>query len=101
MVRTRSSARPKSMTDFQITRRWLPRKGSSELDVTMAELCLMVRGRNVTEFADITGRRWDRLEIPMYFLAEWIAENWWPLLWEPRKSEEGNDDPEFLARHSL
>src|SRR5262245_53839972 len=37
---------------------------------------------------------------PVYFLAEWIAENWWPLLWEPRKSEEVPDDAAFLARHS-
>jgi hypothetical protein len=34
-------------------------------------------------------------------LAEWIAENWWPLLWEPRKSEDDSDSPEFLARHSF
>ena len=40
------------------------------------------------------------LAIPVYFLAEWIAENWWPLLWEPRKSEEVPDDAAFLARHS-
>jgi hypothetical protein len=89
------------MTDFEISRTWLPKKGDSELDVTMAQLKLTVGGRNVTEFREEYGDRYDHLEIPAYFFAEWIAENWWPLLWEPRKSEEGADDAEFLARHSI
>jgi hypothetical protein len=89
------------MTDFQISRRWLPTKDTSELDVTMAELKLTVGDKNVTEFVEDDGEKSDHLEIPMYFLAEWTAENWWPLLWEPRKSEEGPDSAEFLARHSI
>jgi hypothetical protein len=89
------------MTAFQISRSWLPKKGASELDVTLAELKLTVGGKNVTEFVEEHGDRCDHLEIPVYFLAEWVAENWWPLLWEPRKSEEVADDTEFLARHSI
>jgi hypothetical protein len=89
------------MTAFQISSTWLPRKGGSELDVTMAALKFLVGNRNVTEFSEDDGSRCDHLEIPAYFLAEWIAENWWPLLWEPRKSEEGADDQEFVLRHSI
>jgi hypothetical protein len=89
------------MTNFQISRSWLPKKGTSELDVTMAQLKLIVDGKNVTEFVETDGEKSDHLEIPVYYLAEWIAENWWPLLWEPRKSEDGADDAEFLARHSI
>jgi hypothetical protein len=89
------------MKAFEISRTWLPKKGESELDVTMAQLKLTVGGKNVTEFVEDYGDRCDHLEIPAYFLAEWIAENWWPLLWEPRKSEELSDDAEFLARHSM
>jgi hypothetical protein len=89
------------MTDFEISRTWLPKRGESELDVTMAQLRLIVGGKNVTEFVEPYGDRYDHLEIPAYFLAEWFAENWWPLLWEPRKNEEAPDDAEFLARHSI
>jgi len=92
------------MTEFQISKAWqpkLPKKGTSELDATMARLKLIVGSRNASEFVGDGGERLDHLEIPAYFVAEWIAENWWPLLWEPRKSEEGVDDAEFVSRHSL
>jgi hypothetical protein len=88
------------MSDFKISRTWLSKKGASELDVTMAKLLFTVGGKNVSQF--ISGRdRSDHLEIPAYFVAEWIAENWWPLLWEPRKSEDGEVDRAFVQRHSL
>jgi len=89
------------MTAFQISKSWLPKKGASELDATMARLAIIVSDKNVTEFVESDGQRSDHLAIPAYFLAEWIAENWWPLLWEPRKNEDGSDDAEFVARHSL
>jgi hypothetical protein len=89
------------MTSFQIAKAWLQRNGASELDATMARLTVIVGNKNVTEFAESDGSRTDHLEIPAYFLAEWVAENWWPLLWEPRKSEDGVDDVEFTGRHSL
>ena len=86
---------------FHIYNSWLPTKGASEIDVTLSQLKLTVAGKNVCEFIEDDGEITDHLEIPVYFLAEWIAENWWPLLWEPRKSEDGADDVEFLARHSI
>jgi hypothetical protein len=89
------------MTAFQISKTWLPKKGTSELDVTMARIGLTIDEKNVTEFIEDDGHKMSHLEIPAYFIAEWIAENWWPLLWEPRKSEDGVDDAEFVARHSL
>jgi len=89
------------MTEFQISTSWLAKKGPSELDATMAKLKFIVGDRNVSEFQECDGEKSDHLQIPAYFIAEWIAENWWPLLWEPRKSEDGSDDAEFLARHSL
>src|SRR5262249_31839004 len=89
------------MSQFQILRSWLPKKGASELDATMAAIKILLAGKNITEFISDDDGRSDQLEIPTYFMAEWIAENWWPLLWEPRKSEDGADDPEFTARHSL
>ena len=69
--------------------------------MTLAKLRVTVNDRNVTEYSYNNGDRSEHLEIPVYFLAEWLAENWWPLLWEPRKSEDVGDDPDFLARHSI
>jgi hypothetical protein len=67
----------------------------------MSALSIEVGGRVVSEFIDDRKDISPKLEIPAYYLAEWIAENWWPLLWEPRKSEDDSDSAEFLARHSF
>jgi hypothetical protein len=66
----------------------------------MSRLQFFLDEKNVSEYRG-THEDGDSLEIPAYFIAEWIAENWWPLLWEPRKSEDAGDDADFLARHSL
>lgn len=89
------------MTAFQLKRSWLARKGSSELEATFCQLSITVDDKNVSEFSDEHGTLHEQLEIPAYFLAEWIAENWWPLLWEPRKSEDAPEEPDFVARHSI
>jgi hypothetical protein len=78
------------MTAFRFNRSWLPRKGSSELEATFCQLSIIVADKNVCEFSDDHNTRYEHLEIPAYFLAEWLAENWWPLLWELRKSEDAN-----------
>jgi hypothetical protein len=89
------------MSKFEIHRPWLTRKGPTEIDATMCRLKILVNGQNVTEYAGEYEDHSDHLEIPAYFLAEWMAENWWALLWEPRKNEDIEDKPDFLARHSI
>jgi hypothetical protein len=89
---------------FEISASWLrpaSEQQASEVDVTMAEFAMKVGKQNVTEFREDDGERSSHLEIPTYYLAEWIAENWWPLLWEPRKSEDDEPNADFLSRHSL
>lgn len=88
------------MTDFRISARWIPQEGRNEADATLSNLLIEVNDRKVSEFVDRKGQVSECLQIPAYYLAEWIAENWWPLLWEPRKGEEG-DDAAFLTRHSF
>jgi hypothetical protein len=88
------------MSAFVIERSWLPRKGASEIDVTMSRIQFFLDDKNVSEYRG-DHEDGETLEIPAYFIAEWIVENWWPLLWEPRKSEDAGDDADFLARHSL
>jgi len=89
------------MTAFRFNRSWLSRKGSSELEATFCQLSITVDDKNASEFSDDKNTRYEHLEIPAYYLAEWIAENWWPLLWEPRKSEDAPEEPDFVARHSI
>jgi hypothetical protein len=90
------------MSDFEIKADWLAHvDGRDESDATLSELLIAVDGHAVSEFVDRKGILNRKLQIPAYFLAEWIAENWWPLLWEPRKSEDEGDDSAFLSRHSF
>jgi hypothetical protein len=92
------------MTQLKIEAGWLPPAGKSALDVTLAKLRIEIGAVNVTAYAGEDEPDGDHLELPVYPLAEWIAENFWALLHEPRKSEaEDNDerDPDFRMRHSL
>ncbi len=89
------------MTDFSISAKWVSQEGRNEADATLSNLLIEVDGRAVTEFVDHNENASQVLQVPAYYLAEWIAENWWPLLWEPRKNEDEGDDSAFLSRHSL
>jgi hypothetical protein len=89
------------MSEFEISSEWLPQKGKTEADVTMSRLLIKLGDRVVTQFMDDHKNVSRHLEVPAYYVAEWIAENWWPLLSEPRKSEDDSDNAEFLSRHSL
>ena len=89
------------MTKFSIRCSWLPHKGKSEIDQTLSKLIMTVGDRVVTEYRSEYLPQSEHLEIPAYYLAEWIAGNWWPLLWEPRKNEDIGDDQDFLDRHCV
>ncbi|MGY3587148.1 hypothetical protein ACVIGB_003793 [Bradyrhizobium sp. USDA 4341] len=89
---------------FEISVSWLQPSSDvrmSETEATMSRLEIQLERHFVTEFREDDGERSRHLEIPAYYLAEWIAENWWPLLWEPRKSEDDEPNVDFLSRHSL
>jgi hypothetical protein len=87
--------------EFEIKYSWLSTKGDSEVDRSFCRLQIILGGKNVTQYSAEHEVGGEHLEIPSYFLAEWVAENWWALLWEPRKSEDVGDDADFLARHSF
>lgn len=89
------------MTKFAVTCSWLPQRGETELDVTLGRILMSVNDKVITKHRYYDETEGEYLEIPAYFLAEWIVENWWPLLWEPRKSEDVGDDSDFLDRHCI
>ncbi|WP_426410092.1 hypothetical protein [Bradyrhizobium ganzhouense] len=88
------------MSGFEIARSWLPRPGKTEADATLARLHIQIEDKSVSDFLDSREQK-HSLEIPAYYLAEWVAENWWPLLWEPKKSEDAVFDAAFVRRHSF
>lgn len=86
---------------FEIKVSW-PRSNEGEgADATFCSLRIEVGGHNVTAYRTESREEEDHVSMPAYYLAEWIAENWWPLLWEPRKAEESATDSGFLTRHNL
>lgn len=93
------------MSEFKITTSWAPTGGRNEVDLTFCNLMIEVADKIVTEFIDGRNNVVPQLQIPSYYLAEWMAENWWALLWEPRKNEDelagDTDSAAFLSRHSL
>ncbi|OSI66358.1 hypothetical protein [Bradyrhizobium canariense] len=92
------------MSEFKITTSWSPTGGRNEVDLTFCNLMIEVGNKVVTEFLDGRDNVVPQLQIPAYYLAEWMAENWWALLWEPRKNEDEipqSASPTFNARHSL
>ncbi len=88
---------------FTIAAKWPTGSGGARdpIDASFCDLRIGINGVNVTAYQTEAGSQENSIEIPSYYLAEWIAENWWTILWEPCKSEDSGNDPEFLSRHSL
>jgi hypothetical protein len=89
------------MRNFEIKTKWITDENNSNsaLEATLARVQILLGNKNVTEYK--SGRTTDSaLQIPTYYLAEWITENWWVVLFEPRKDEDA-DDSDFVARHSI
>ncbi len=93
------------MSNLEIKSDWLAstKNADDEVSATLARVKILLGGKNITEYrqyrkSDSTLE--DALQIPVYYLAEWLAENWWVILFEPRKDEH-MDDSDFTSRHSL
>lgn len=89
------------MSTFEIDVIWKPSKetGGDELAYSCGQLGIRVDNLWLTTFTTDRGDHGDHLELPCYLFAEWIADNWWALLNEPRKTQEIDDDPGFRGRH--
>lgn len=88
------------MTAFTIKQHWIDVDADGDVSATYARLQMHIGKRNLTEHRALRAKRETALEVPTYFLAEWIAENWWVLLYEPRKDDDA-DDSDYYARHSI
>lgn len=89
------------MSSFEIKADWLgPAERDDEVQASLARLQIFLNKKNITEYRAPKLKSMHSLSIPAYYLAEWIAENWWVILFEPRK-DEATDDSDFTARHSI
>jgi hypothetical protein len=89
------------MAELSLRFEWMDPGGARgpELRATWARLEVAVAGHVVTRVLDRQTRSVrDGLYLPLYPLAEWVATNWWRLLYEVRSSHlsRGNG---YQARH--
>jgi hypothetical protein len=76
--------------------------GDALLDASVGRLSIGIRDVSITAFQSDKGDVGTELTIPLYGVAEWIASNWWPLLFEPRKTDDqADDDAGYRSRHWL
>lgn len=89
------------MPEFAVRWRWSTERPYTRdpVEASFAKFSIVLNDLPVTAFHSDKGENGDELDIPLYHLAEWMAENWWALLYEPRKTEESGEDSRF--RHAF
>ena len=76
--------------------------GISLLDASVGRLSISIQDSLITSYKSDRGDVGDELTIPLYNVAEWLAVNWWALLFEPRKCDlDPDEDIGFRSRHWL
>ena len=75
--------------------------GNLLLDESVARFQMMVGDKSITAYQTEKGDKNSYLHIPVYYLVEWLALNWWSFLYEPRKLDDENAESDFRSRHWL
>jgi hypothetical protein len=75
--------------------------GNLLLDESIARVQMMVGDKSVTTYQTEKGDKNSHLHIPVYYLVEWLALNWWSFLYEPRKFDREDAEQDFRSRHWL
>jgi hypothetical protein len=73
--------------------------GSGLLDSSLARFEIKAGSAALTSFQTDEGLKNTYLTVPAYYLVEWLAQNWWSFLYEPRKDDRSDADSEFRSRH--
>jgi hypothetical protein len=77
------------------------RGGNALLDASLARFAIMVGGKSVTAYQTEKGDEHSYLHAPTYYLVEWLAQNWWSFLYEPRKNDREEAEQDYRTRHWL
>jgi hypothetical protein len=75
--------------------------GNPLLDTSIARFELKAGPLSLTSYQTDAGTKNTHLTIPAYHLVEWLAQNWWAFLYEPRKLDTSDAEAEFRSRHWL
>jgi len=75
--------------------------GNALLDESLARFQIMVAGKSITAYQTEKGDKHSYLHGPTYYLVEWLAQNWWSFLYEPRKNDREVFEQDFRSRHWL
>jgi hypothetical protein len=75
--------------------------GDSLLDGSLARFQILVGGKSITAYQTEKGDKHSYLHVPTYYLVEWLAQNWWSFLYEPRKNDREDFEQDFRSRHWL
>jgi hypothetical protein len=93
------------MPDFRFDVSWPDRPAGGGIplfDASVGKLTISIQDAVVTSYKSDKGDVGDELTVPLHNVAEWIATNWWALLFEPRKCDADSDeDIGFRSRHWL
>ena len=86
---------------LEVSVRWPPGVEPGEDDparATFGWLRLAVGETALTAHRTDNNQVGDEIQIPLYHIAEWIALNWWALLYEPKKSDDAENDFDCRGR---
>jgi hypothetical protein len=89
---------------FSVDIQWppAPEAGGNELlDSSLTRFEVKAGASSLTSFLADDGSKNTHLTVPTYYLVEWLAQNWWSFLYEPRKDDRSDADSEFRSRHWL
>src|SRR5689334_13640227 len=75
--------------------------GNAFVDESVGRLQMLVGETSLTAYQSDKGDKSVRLPAPTYYLAEWLSQNWWAFLYEPRKLEREEAEHDFRSRHWL
>ena len=79
-----------------------PGKGGYPLlDESLARFQIAVGGKPITAYQTDQGAKHTYLPVPTYYLVEWLAQNWWSFLYEPRKNDREDAEQDYRTRHWL
>jgi hypothetical protein len=75
--------------------------GDAFLDASLARFQITLGAKSLTAYQTEKGDKHSYLHVPTYYLVEWLAQNWWSFLYEPRKNDREDFEQDYRSRHWL
>jgi hypothetical protein len=88
--------------DFVVDLQWPAASeagGNAILDASIARFEMKSGSCCLTSFLMDAGPKSTALTVPAYYLVEWLTQNWWSFLYEPRKGGDSDTEADFRRRH--